>query len=189
MLVRSSALAVGLLASTLAAAEPATYIVDSRHTFPSFEVKHLGFSLQRGRFNNTSGSVVFDPTAKKLSVDIAIDATSIDTGLEAMEKHLRNADFLDVEKHPKITFKSTGARFNGDTLASVDGNLTLRGQTKPVTLTVNAFRCGAHPMSKRPTCGADAETTIKRSEFGITYGLPAVADEVKLLINVEASQQ
>ncbi|HKQ30522.1 MAG TPA: YceI family protein [Burkholderiales bacterium] len=188
MFVRLSIVVLGLFASALAVAESATYVVDARHTFPSFEVKHLGFSLQRGRFNDTSGNIVFDSATKKLSVEIAIDANSIDTGLEAMEKHLRNADFLDVEKHPAITFKSTGARFNGDTLVSVDGNLTLRGQTKPVKLTVNAFRCGQHPMSKRPTCGADAETTIKRSDFGITYGLPAVADEVRLLINVEASQ-
>jgi polyisoprenoid-binding protein YceI len=189
MSARLMFIAVGALLCTTAAAEPATYTIDPRHTFPSFEVKHLDFSLQRGRFNNTTGRIVYDAAAKKVAIDITIDAASIDTGLDAMEAHLRKSDFLDVGKYPTITFKSTNARFSGDTLTAVDGDLTIRDQTKPVTLAVNAFRCGAHPMSKKPMCGADATTTIKRSEFGMTYGLPAVADDVKLLINVEASQQ
>jgi polyisoprenoid-binding protein YceI len=189
MSVRLFAVVFSVLLSGTAVAEPVTYVVDARHTFPSFEVKHFDFSLQRGRFNNTTGRIVFDQAAKKLSVDISIDAASIDTGLEAMEKHLRNADFLDVAKHPTIAFNSTGARFNGETLTALDGELTLRGQTRPITLNVNAFRCGIHPLNKKPTCGADAATTIKRSDFGITYGLPAVADDVKLVINIEASQQ
>jgi polyisoprenoid-binding protein YceI len=189
MLARFLTVIFGISLCAAATADPVVYTVDSRHTFPSFEVRHFDFSLQRGRFNNTSGHIVLDQAAKKLSAEITIDATSIDTGLEALEKHLRKADFFDAEKHPNITFKSTTARFSGDTLTALDGELTLRGVTKPVTLNVSAFRCAMHPVSKRPTCGAEAIAHIKRSDFGIVYGLPAVADDVKLLINIEAAQQ
>ena len=177
------------LFATSAVAAPETYKVDSTHTFPSFEVGHLGFSTQRGRFNTTSGTIVMDRAKKTASIDIAIDAASINTGLAKLEDHLKTPDFLDVAKHPTITFKSTGARFEGDKLAAVDGKLTMRGVTKPVTLAVSSFYCGMHPIIKKPACGADAVTTIKRSDFGINYALPAVSDEVKLLIQVEAHKQ
>jgi len=186
MLKKSVCFAVlGLVAGTAAAA-PETYTIDSRHTFPSFEVSHLGFSTQRGRFNNTTGRIVLDRAAQKAEVEVTIDAASIDTGLEELEKHLRNADFFDVENHPTITFKSTAARFNGDRLAALEGNLTMRGQTRPVTLTIDRFTCGPHPFTKKAVCGADASATIKRSDFGIKYALPVVGDEVKLRIQVEA---
>lgn len=181
-------LASGLFA-TMAVAAPEAYQIDPTHTFPSFEVGHLGFSTQRGRFNTTSGKIVLDREKKTASVDITIDAASISTGLPKLEDHLRNPDFFDVAKHPTITFQSTGARFEGDKLAALDGKLTMRGVTKPVTLAVTSFYCGMNPIVKKPACGADAETTIKRSEFGINYGLPAVRDDVKLLIQVEAHKQ
>jgi polyisoprenoid-binding protein YceI len=174
------------LVTGVALAAPESYTVDSGHTFPSFEVSHLGFSTQRGRFDKTAGRVTLDREAKTASIEITIDANSVDTGNPKLEEHLRKPDFFDVAEYPTITFKSTKAHFNGDTLASLDGDLTMRGQTKPVTLTVNKFHCGAHPVAKKPACGADASTTVKRSDFGIKYGLPVIGDEVKLLLNVEA---
>lgn len=174
-----------LLAGTAYAA-PVTYTIDSTHTFPSFEIGHMGFSTQRGRFNKTTGTIVLDRAAKKASVDISIDADSISTGLEKLEAHLRAEDFFDVAKYPTITFKSTGARFKGDKLATISGDLTMHGVTKPVTLTVTAFHCGHNPVYKKDACGADAVTAIKRSDFGINYALPAVSDEVRLLIQIEA---
>jgi polyisoprenoid-binding protein YceI len=185
MRISSFVLCSALVAGTAVAA-PESYTIDSGHTFPSFEVNHLGFSTQRGRFDNSSGKITLDREAKTASVEITIDAKSIDTGNAKLEDHLRNADFFDTEKHPTITFKSTGAKFSGDTLTALDGNLTLKGTTKPVTLNVANFKCGEHPFNKKKMCGAEASATIKRSDFGVRYGLPAVGDDVKLMIQVEA---
>jgi polyisoprenoid-binding protein YceI len=186
MYARTAAVVLATLVAGSAWAAPETYTIDSTHTFPSFEVSHLGFSTQRGRFNKTTGSIVLDRAAKKASVDISIDANSISTGLEKLEAHLRAEDFFDVTKYPTITFKSTGAKFKGDKLAAVSGDLTLHGVTRPITLTVTSFFCGPNPVYKKDACGADAVATLKRSDFGINYALPAVGDEVKLLIQVEA---
>ncbi|MBI3897251.1 MAG: polyisoprenoid-binding protein [Gammaproteobacteria bacterium] len=178
---------IGLIAGTAFAA-PETYTIDSQHTFPSFEINHFGFSTQRGRFNSTSGRLTLDREAKKAAAEITIDTASIDTGLADLEAHLRKPDFFDVEKYPTITFKSTGAHFNGDRLTGLDGQLTMHGQTKPVALAINKLRCGPHPKSKKTVCGAEASATLKRSDFGISYGVPMVGDKVKLLIQVEAQK-
>lgn len=163
-----------------------TYIIDARHTFPSFEVSHLGFSIQRGRFNKTSGSFALDTAAKSGSIDISIDASSIDTGLAELEKHMQGEDFFDTAKYPTITFKSKSLQFDGDKLTGAEGDFTLLGVTRPVRLKVDHFKCGRHPMTKVAMCGANATTTIKRSEFGMTKYVPAVGDEVKIAIQVEA---
>lgn len=189
MLRRSTVFLTATLIAGTAAAAPETYTIDPTHTFPSFEVSHLGFSTQRGRFNVTTGKVVLDRAKGMAEADISIDARSISTGLAKLEEHLRAEDFFFVEKHPTITFKSTKARFSGDKLAALDGELTMRGVTKPVTLTVTAFHCGLNPIVKKQACGADAVATIKRSDFGINYALPMVGDEVKLLIQVEAHKE
>jgi polyisoprenoid-binding protein YceI len=186
MHTRTTAVILATLLAGTAQAAPETYTIDSTHTFPSFEINHLGFSTQRGRFNKTTGTIVLDQAARKASVDISIDANSISTGLEKLEAHLRAEDFFDVAKYPTITFKSTGATFKGDKLATVSGDLGMHGVTKPVTLTVTAFHCGHNPVYKKDACGADAVTTIKRSDFGINYALPAVSDEVRLLMQIEA---
>ena len=186
MTARTTAVVLASLIAGTAYAAPETYTVDPTHTFPSFEINHLGFSTQRGRFNKTTGSIVLDRAAKKASVDISIDTNSISTGLEKLEAHLRAEDFFNVAKYPAITFKSTGAKFDGDKLASLSGDLSMHGVTKPVTLTLSAFHCGYNQAYKKDACGADAVTTIKRSDFGISYALPAVGDEVKLLIQIEA---
>lgn len=162
------------------------YTVDSRHTFPSFEVNHMGLSTQRGRFDATGGKITLDSAARIGSVLIEIDARSISTGLGELEKHLKAEDFFNVEKHPKITFRSDKVDFDGEKPMAVHGELTMLGVTKPVTLSISSFNCRVHPMNKRFVCGADASATIKRSEFGMTYAIPAVRDEVRLTIQVEA---
>lgn len=163
-----------------------TYNIEPNHTYPSFEADHMGISFWRGKFNKTSGTVVLDRAAKTGSLDIAIDAASIDFGHDKMNEHARNADLFNVEKYPTITYKSKSIKYKGDTPAEVDGELTLLGVTKPVKLTINSFKCIEHPMLKREVCGADASGEFKRSDFGMNYGLPRFSPNVKLAIQVEA---
>ena len=179
-----SFIAVGTISFSAGAAD--FYTVDSRHTFPSFEISHLGFSIQRGRFNETSGKVMLDPEAGNGSVAIAINTASISTGLAELEKHLRSEDFLDAKKFPEITFKSDKLSFSNEKLVAVDGNLTLHGVTKPVHLSVDHFKCGLNMIKLVQTCGANATTTIKRSDFGVDKYVPAVGDEVHIQIQIEA---
>ena len=178
------------LASTMSASAFAadSYTIDSRHTFPSFEISHLGFSIQRGRFNKTAGKITLDTAAKTGSIDVAIDAASIDTGLADLEKHLRGEEFFDTDKYPTITFTSKKLKFDGDKLVGADGEFTMHGVTKPLTLQLDHFKCAPHPMTKKPSCGANATTTIKRSEFGMAKYVPSVGDEVKIAIQVEAAK-
>ena len=183
-----NSLPVLLIGAALAAPAYAadSYTVDSRHTYPQYEINHLGFSTQRGRFNETSGKITLDRAAKTGTVAIVIKAASIDTGLEKWDEHMKSEDFFNAGKFPEITFKADKIVFDGDKPASVPGQFTLLGVTKPVTLTITSFGCGPHPINKKEVCGADANTTIKRSEFGMTKYLPGIGDEVKLVINIES---
>ena len=183
---RALAAAVFTAFALPAVAAPETYTIDSRHTFPSFEVMHFGMSIQRGSFNKTSGKINVDREAKTGSVDVTIDAASVSTNEPKLGDHLRNQDFFNATAHPTITFKGTRFNFDGDKVKSVDGELTMLGVTKPVTLTAQHFNCGNHPMNKKAMCGAELTTTIKRSDWGMKYAVPAVADDVLLRINVEA---
>lgn len=184
------ALTVLALASTLSISAFAadSYTIDPRHTFPSFEISHLGFSIQRGRFDRSAGKITLDPAAKTGSIDVTIDASSISTGLPDLEEHLRGEDFFDTAKYPTITFTSTKLRFDGDKLVGADGDFTLHGVTRPVSLQLDQFKCGIHPMTRKTTCGANATTQIKRSEFGMSKYVPAVGDDVKIAIQVEATR-
>jgi polyisoprenoid-binding protein YceI len=166
-----------------------TYAVDTRHTYPMYEVSHFGWSTQRGRFNEASGKIVLDRAAKTGSVAISIKTASVDTGIAKWDEHMVSEDFFNAAKFPTIDFKASKIVFDGDKPASVPGELTLLGVTKPVTLTVTAFGCGTHPVNKKEVCGADAHATIKRSEFGMTKYLPGISDEVKLVLNVEAFKE
>lgn len=172
------------LATPALAAE--RYTIDARHTFPVFEINHLGFSTQRGRFNQTEGEITLDVAARRGSIDVRIATASIDMGLDDWDRHMRNADFFDVEVHPTMTFTSDRLVFDGDKPVAAHGTLTLLGVSKPVTLAIANFRCGTHPINKRALCGADVSGHIKRSEFGMTRYLPAIGDDVRLLIPVEA---
>jgi polyisoprenoid-binding protein YceI len=174
------------IALPLSAQAADSYTLDPAHTYPNFTISHLGFSTMHGRFERSSGKVTLDRAAKTGSVEIAIETASVNTGFAKRDDHLKSPDFFNAAEFPNITFKSTAFHFKGDTPSSVDGNLTISGVTKPVTLTIDSFKCGAHPMNKKEMCGADASAQIKRSDFGIKYGLPAIGDDVKLDFEIEA---
>ena len=178
--------ALALFAALPALAEPESYTVDNNHTFPSYEIGHFGYSFQRGRFNKTSGKVTLDFAARRGSADITMDVASVSSGVAKLDQHLQAADFFDVARYPQITFRANDLVFDGDRVVAARGDLTIHGVTQPVSFTVTYFRCADHPMLKRKICGADMNTTIKRSDFNMTYGLPVLADEVLLRVNVEA---
>lgn len=169
-----------------AAAAVETYTIDPNHTFPSFEIGHFGYSIQRGRFNKTSGKVTLDSAARTGTVDVTMETASINTGHPKLEEHIRSEDFLDAAKYPALTFKGTGFLFDGEQIKSVTGDLTMKGQAHPVTLEAQQFRCAPHPMTKKQVCGGEFVAKIKRSEWGITKYVPVLADEMLLRINVEA---
>jgi len=183
------ALLIAAGVSLAATAAPETYVMDPMHTFSRFEYSHFGYSTQQSRFNSTTGKIVLDRAAKTGSVDVVIDAKSVDTGSTVFNGHIQGEDFLDTEKHPTITYKSTKFNFDGDKLASVDGNLTIKGVTKPVTLTVTSFQCMPHPMLKKEACGANAVAHIKRTEFNAGKYAPYVADDVTLTFAVESVKE
>jgi polyisoprenoid-binding protein YceI len=172
------------------AANAANYTIDPNHTQATFSFQHLGLSTFNGKIPAKSGSVALDRAQNTGSIEVVFDLKGIATGVPDFDKHLRSADFFDVEKHPTAVFKSNKLMFNGETPASVAGNLTIKGITKPVTLKVTSFKCvDEHPMEKTPACGANASASIKRSDFGFTYALPAVLDEIKLEVEIEALQK
>ncbi|HEX2585260.1 MAG TPA: YceI family protein [Steroidobacteraceae bacterium] len=177
---------IGLAGSVFAA--PTTYNVDPSHTYPSFEADHMGgMSVWRGKFNKSSGTITLDREAKSGTVDITIDTTSINFGMEKMDNHAKSADMFDVEKFPTATYKGKLVKFSNGAPTEVDGELTLHGVTKPVTLKINSFKCAQHPMMKKEFCGADASGTFNRADFGISYGQTyGFKMDVKLSIQVEA---
>jgi polyisoprenoid-binding protein YceI len=174
-----------ILSVAASSAVAQTYNIDPGHTYPSFEADHLGISLWRGKFTKTTGKVVLDRAAKTGSIDIVIDASTIDFGHAKMNDHARGKDMFNVEKYPTVTYKSTSLKFDGDKLVNVEGEMTMMGVTKPMALKINSFKCIMHPMLKKEVCGADASGMFDRSDFGLTYGLPRFAPEVKLAIQVE----
>jgi polyisoprenoid-binding protein YceI len=184
MAVSTAALSLALVTSAWAA--PTTYKADANHTFVRFSYSHLGFSTQESRFNKVSGEITFDPANKSGSVDISIDTKSVDTGSDAFNEHIQGADFLDTANNGTATFKSTAVKFEGDKPVSIEGNLTLKGITKPVTLTVTSFKSGQN-MMKKDAIGADASTKISRTAFNMSKYAPMVGDEVTLSIAIEAA--
>jgi polyisoprenoid-binding protein YceI len=174
--------------SSLAFAAPESFTSDASHTYVYFEYNHLGFSTQRSRFDKVNANISYDAAAKTGSVEVSIDPKSVNTGWEKFNQHLQSDDFFDVAKFGTATFKSTKVVFSGDVLSQIEGNLTIKGITKPVTLKVTNFKVLPHPFTKKDTIGANAVTTIKRSEFGLGKNVPYVSDETTLNINLEASK-
>jgi len=169
-----------------AAAAPVSYTLDPDHTVPRFEILHNGFSNHIGMFTKSAGRAMLDTDAKTGSVEVTIQTESFLSGHAFMEKVVKDKDFFDVTRFPVMTFQSTGMRFQGDQPAAVDGELTLLGVTRPVTLTFTRFACGQHPRNKKEQCGGNLVGQIKRSDFGMKAFIPAIGDDVKLLIQVEA---
>lgn len=184
---RILALLIGSSLSCSATAGDA-YTIDARHTFPSFEINHLGFSIQRGLFNKTRGKVFLDPEAATGNINISIETASINTGLAELEEVLRSDDFLDAARYPEITFVSTKLSFNKEKLVAAEGLLTLHGIAKPVHLNVDRFYCGFNLIALKQTCGANATTTIKRSDFDVDKYAPKLGDDVKIAIQIEATK-
>ena len=191
-----SKLTVGLITAALplaAVAAPESHTFDPTHTFPHFELSHFGYSDIRGRFDKTVGKFTIDRAAKTGSLDITVQTASVTTGdnergsrPRTRDEHLRTAAFFNVAEFPTMTFKSTGVKFSGDNPAQVEGQLIMIGVSKPFTLQIESWRCGAHPVNKRQMCGGSATGVFKRTEFGMKYGVPALGDEIKLWIGFEA---
>lgn len=176
-----------LLIGSAAIAAPVTYQIDPAHTYPSFEADHFGgVSVWRGKATKTSGSIVLDQAAKSGSVDITVDAGSIDFGHAKLNERAKSPELFDVAKYPTINYKGTLGGFKGDAPTEVDGQITMHGVTKPLKLTLNQFKCMQNPMLKKEVCGADASATLDRSQFGIDDGVKyGFKMEVKLQIQVE----
>lgn len=176
------------LLSSSVIAKPAVFYIDTNHTEPMFKYDHFGYSYQVHSFDKTSGKIVYDRAARTGSVNITIDSKSVNTGYALFNKLLQGPDYFDTAKYPTITFKSTKVKFKGNKPVAVDGNLTIKGITKPVTLTLTSFKEMPHPIMKKDAIGANAVTKIKRTEFNMGKYVPNVSDEITLLISVEAIQ-
>jgi polyisoprenoid-binding protein YceI len=183
--IAACSLGLALAASTAALAAPTTYSPDPNHTFVRFSYNHQGFSTQQSRFNTTTGTVVLDPAAKTAQIDVVIDTKSVDTGSELFNGHIQAADLLDTADFPTASFKSTSVKFDGDTPTTIEGILTIKGISKPVTLKVTDFKHALN-MQKKDQIGADATGTIKRSDYKMDKFVPVVGDEVTLTIAIEA---
>ena len=182
--------AAATLATGIAQAEPANYAIDPTHTFVTFEISHFGAAVNRGRFDKKQGSVQLDKAAKSGKVEITFDMTSVNTGTPAFDKHLQSADLFDSAKHPTMKFVADKFVFNGDKVASVEGQLTLLGKTGPLTLKANQFNCYDSPMLKREVCGGDFEATIDRTQWGMNYGVEwGFPKNVRLIAQIEAVKQ
>jgi polyisoprenoid-binding protein YceI len=167
------------------APQAAKYTVEPTHTYVNWEAKHFGVSTSRGRFDKKDGVITIDKATNTGKAEISIETGSINTGLAPFDGHLKSKDFFNSEVHPKATFKAD-FKLEGDKPASVPGQLTLLGMTKPVTLKTTGFGCYSHPVFKKQVCGGDFEANIKRSEWGMSYGLPGIPDDVRIVVQIEA---
>lgn len=176
----------GFLVSGSSAQAAEEYSFDKTHTQILFFVSHLGFSMSQGEFLDYDGGFIIDRDApENSSVEVSIKTASIDMDDDKWDAHMKNDDFFDVEQFPEMTFKSDGVEMTGENTANVTGDLTLLGVSKPVTLSVVHNKSGFHPYSGKNVAGFSATGMIKRSDFGMDYGLPSVADDVEIRIEVE----
>lgn len=165
----------------------ATYVIDPTHTFVLYEIGHYGTTTNRGRFSTKDGAVKIDPAGSTGQIDITMDISSVNTGVDLLNRHVQSKDFFDVAQFPTGRFIADRMSFVGEKVSEVPGMLTLHGKTVPVTLTAKRFNCYRSPLYARQVCGGDFETTIMRSAFGITWGLNfGFEDSVKLIVQVEA---
>ncbi|WP_374352167.1 YceI family protein [Chitinimonas sp.] len=184
-----SKLIVSLLSAALAAAAfaaPEKLVLEPTHTKPTFEVNHLGFSTTRGFFKDTSGTLELDRAAKTGKLEASIKAASIVTGVDKLDDHLKSKDFFNVAEFPAVTVKADKFTFDGDKPTKAEGSLTLLGVTKPVVLNIAFNKCDTRFTDQKFVCGAEVTTTIKRSEWGMKTYVPAVGDDIKIAVQVEA---
>ena len=184
------ALAAAGLFATAAHAAPATYAIDPTHTFATFEIDHFGASTNRARFDKKTGTVQFDKEGKTGQVEVTLDMNSVNSGVPGFDKHLKSADIFNTEKFPQAKFVSDKFVFDGDKLKEVTGQLTLNGQTHPITIQSNKFTCYQSPMLKTEVCGGDFEATIDRTQWGVNYGIDwGFPKNVRLVLQIEAVKQ
>jgi polyisoprenoid-binding protein YceI len=186
-------IAAGALAASLsfsAFADVSTYQLDPDHTYPSFEADHIGgLSVWRGKFDKSQGTVTLDRAAETGTVEVTTDIASIHTGSTKLDQNLQSDQFFDASKFPEATYKGM-IEFKGDKPASVVGNLTMHGVTRPLTLKIDSFKCMPHPMLKREVCGVDAVGEFDRSDFGVDFGKTyGFSMKTRLLISAEALKQ
>jgi polyisoprenoid-binding protein YceI len=187
---------IGLTFAALAPAgmaAPESYTLDPHHTFVHFGVDHNGFSTIWGRFDRSTGKFTFDRESGKLALEVHVETASVTTGdsvrgnrPRSRDEHLRSADFFNAAEFPRMVYRATQASFNGDRPVEIRGELTLLGVTKAVMLTVDRWRCAPHPVTKRTVCGGNAVGSLKRSDFGMKWGIPATGDDVKVMVTFEA---
>jgi polyisoprenoid-binding protein YceI len=165
----------------------ASYVIDPTHTFVMYEMGHYGTTTNRGRFSTKDGLIKIDPSGKGGRIDVTMDISSINTGVDLLNRHVLSRDFFNVAEFPTGRFVADKIDFDGDKVAEVDGTLTLLGQTRPIKLKANRFGCYLSPLIKRQVCGGDFETTVQRSDWGINWGIPfGFENKVRLLVQVEA---
>jgi polyisoprenoid-binding protein YceI len=183
--------AVLTLITGSALAAPVTYEVDPGHTYPSFAADHMGgLSVWRGKFDKSSGTIVLDKDKSTGTVDITVDTSSINFGHEKLNEHAKGPDLFDVTKFPTATYKGKLANFKNGSPTEVQGEFTLHGVTKPLTLKINQFLCKPNPMTKKEVCGADASATFNRKDYGLGFGdAYGFKMDVNLEIQVEAVRQ
>ena len=185
--MRKALLTAALFLPMAVVAAPESYTFDPPHSIPGFSVDYIGFTTIRGHFTKASGKFIIDRAAKSGSLEYVIDTASVTTGdlergsrARTRDEHLRTADFFNVAEFPRMTFKAGNVKFSGDYPTEFQGDLTMLGVTKPVSVKVERWKCGIHPFSKREACGGDAVARVKRSDFGMKYGIPMLGDEITL---------
>jgi polyisoprenoid-binding protein YceI len=185
--IAAFAAAASLFAAGSVFAAPERYVLDPMHTFVNFEVLHFGTSTVRARFDRTEGHVLMDPAERTGEAVIRIDTASVSSGIPDFDRHLKSPDFLDVGRARQAIFVGSRFAFDGDRVRSVEGTLTMLGKAVPVTLEARRFNCYDSPMLKARVCGGDFETTIRRSQWGMNWGIDmGVPDAVRLVIQIEA---
>lgn len=184
---RLLAFLICLFAPSVWAAE--SFVLDPSHTFPSFEIRHQGVSVMRGKFKRSQGKVVLDPGGNGSRIEVIVDASSGDTGHDGLNQKLLGSAFFNTAQFPDIRFVATDVAFKDGKPVSASGNLTLLGVTRPLTLEIRDYACTRQFLTLRPMCGADVHASIKRSDYGMDYGIPLIGDEVKLAIEVEGVRE
>jgi polyisoprenoid-binding protein YceI len=190
MKLRRVASLAALLLALPAWAEPVNYRFDPAHSRVHWEVRHFGTSTHRGRFDAApQGSISLDRAAARGQVSLSIDTTSVSSGVAALDTMLRSASFLSTADHPAAYFVASQFRFDGQRVAELRGEFTLRGVSQPLSLRAANFACRTDEMLRREVCGGDFEAELLRSDFGSTFGLPFVGNKVRLLISVEGIRE
>jgi len=186
-----ASLTLGLAVVAGPAVAEDVYNIDPIHSQPMYEIQHMkGISVQHGSFGKLTGKVTLDRAAKKGTIDVTIDTSTIRSHDARLDTILKGEDYFNVAKYPTMTFKSSDLKFDGDNVVGAEGELTMIGVTKPVTLKMTRFNCGENPFNKKPVCGGEATATIKRSDWGMKAGIPvSSSDDVKLILPIEAYKE